>query len=160
MREAIGRPTVALEFLRQLTQCSRSGGPLAENLLIVVIVEGFGFRPPALVAGIAAAAVMYSLAGFVAAVRYDSINEMLFPTIVWITAFSVPILHYAGLWTTPLIYAHPFQAPLVLLKGGFAPLEAWEWAYGVGYSIAWITVGFAWSQRAFQRFVVEAVGGS
>jgi hypothetical protein len=41
VRDAIGRPTVALEFLRQLAQCSRSTAPngrpyLPENLLVFV----------------------------------------------------------------------------------------------------------------------------
>lgn len=41
VRQAIGRPTTALEFLRQLAQCSRSKSPngnpyLTENLLIIV----------------------------------------------------------------------------------------------------------------------------
>ena len=50
VREAIGKPTVALEFLRQLTLCSRSRTPqgrpyLAENLLI--IIEAADFLLPA-----------------------------------------------------------------------------------------------------------------
>lgn len=131
---------------------------LAENLLIVVITARLDFAPLPLVLGIALASALYCLAGFIAVVRYDSINELLFPTIVWVTLFSLPILHYAGLWTSPLVYLHPFQAPLVLLGGAFSPLAGWEWLYGIGYAALWIVAAFVWSARAFRRVVVAAVG--
>lgn len=132
---------------------------LAENSLIVMITAGLDFSPLPLVLGIALASALYCLAGFIAVVRYDSINELLFPTMVWVGLFSLPILHYVGLWTSPLMYLHPFQAPLVLLEGAFHPLARWQWLYGIGYSTLWIGAAFAWSARAFRRFVVAAVGG-
>lgn len=131
---------------------------LVENLVIVLVTAGPLFSPLPLVLGIVSASALYCLAGFVAVVRYDSINELLFPSMVWVTFFSLPILHYAGLWTSPLMYLHPFQAPLVLLGGGFEPLAPWEWAYGIGYSALWIGGSFAWSARDFRRFVAAAVG--
>jgi hypothetical protein len=56
------------------------------------------------------------------------------------------------------MYLHPFQAPLTLLEGAFFPLAGWQWLYGIGYSTLWIGAAFAWSGRAFRRFVVAAVG--
>lgn len=131
---------------------------LAENLFIVVITAGLDFSLVPLMLGIALASALYCLAGFIAVVRYDSINELLFPTIVWTALFSLPILYYAGLTTSPLMYLHPFQAPLILLEGAFVPLAGWQWMYGIGYSALWIGAAFAWSARAFRRFVVAAVG--
>ena len=63
---------------------------LAENLLIVVITAGLDFSPLPLVLGIALASALYCLAGFIAVVRYDSINELLFPTIIWVACFRSP----------------------------------------------------------------------
>jgi fluoroquinolone transport system permease protein len=131
---------------------------LVETVLMVMITAGLGFSPLPLVLGIVLASALYCLAGFIAVVRYDSINELLFPTIAWVALFSLPILHFAGLWTSPLMYLHPFQAPLVLLEGAFLPLAWWQWLYGIGYSALWIGVAFAWSASAFRRFVVAAVG--
>ena len=131
---------------------------LVENLLIVVIAGGLDFSPVPLLLGIVLASILYCLAGFGAAARYESINELLFPTIVWVSVFALPIIDYAGLWSSWLMYLHPFQAPLVLLKGGFVPLAAWEWAYGIGWSAIWIGLGLRWSSRAFQRFVVATAG--
>ena len=90
--------------------------------------------------------------------RYDSINEYLFPSMVYTVFFALPILHYAGLWTSPWIYLHPFQAPLVILKGAVFRLETWEWLYGLLYSIFWIAWTFEWSRRTFRRFVTARVG--
>jgi len=131
---------------------------VAENVLLVVIADGWNFRLVPLVLGMVSASALYCLAGFVAAVRYESINELMFPTVVWVTLFSLPILDYAGVWSSPLMYLHPFQAPLVLLEGAFYPLQPWEWIYGLAYSAFCISLAFVWSQRAFQRFVVARVG--
>lgn len=131
---------------------------ILESVTIVVIANGWAFEPVAFVLGVIFASVLYCLAGFIAVVRYESINEFLFPTMVWVTLFSLPILDYAGVVSTSLMYLHPFQAPLVLLKGAFYPLQSWEWVYGIAYSGLWISLGFVWSRRAFQRFVVARTG--
>jgi fluoroquinolone transport system permease protein len=132
---------------------------IVESIVIVLVTNGLEFRPLPLVVGIVLTATLYCLAGFLAVVRYDSINEFLFPTMIWVTLFSLPILHYAGLWSSPLMYLHPFQAPLVILKGAFNPLRPWEWIYGIGYATLWSSLAFFWSRRAFRRFVVAKSGG-
>lgn len=137
-----------------------TGLSIVEHACIVLATVGTDVSPLPLVLGVALASALYCLAGFMAAVRYGSINELLLPTIVWVAAFSLPILDYAGLWTTRLTFLHPFQAPLVILRGAFVPLEVWEWVYGIGYAGAWIGVGFLWSRRAFRRFVIAAPGAS
>lgn len=134
-----------------------TGLSLAESALIVIIAKGFAVNWAPLLLGVAMAAALYTLFGFAAVVRYRSINELLFPTMVWVTLFSLPILHYADVWSTPLMYAHPFQAPLVLMAGASRDLAAWEWAYGLGCSALWIGLAQLWSERAWQRFVVAPV---
>lgn len=131
---------------------------IAEHVFIALITVGTAFSPLPLVIGVVLASALYCLTGFTAVVRYDSINELMFPTIVWVTLFSLPIVHYAGLWSTPLMYLHPFQAPLVILKGAVSPLQTWEWVYGLGYAALWIALAFLWCRRAFQRFVIAAAG--
>ena len=42
------------------------------------------------------------------------------------------------------------------LPGAVAPLQAWEWLYGLGYSALWIGLAYAWCRHAFQGFVVAA----
>ena len=134
-----------------------TGLSVIENVVIVVLAAGVGFRSLPLVLGIVLASAVYCLLGFVAVARYDAINEYLFPAMLYIAAFALPILHYAGIWETPFMYLHPLQAPLVILEGAIYPLAAWEWAYGVAYSVLWIALAFSWSHRAFRRFVVARV---
>lgn len=136
-----------------------TGLSIVENVAIVAIAYGTGFRPLPLIVGIGLASAIYCLAGFVAVARYDSINEYLFPAMLYTVLFAIPLLHYTGLWTSPIVYLHPFQAPLVILKGAVFPLVAWEWLYGLGYSALWILLTFRWSRRAFARFVTEGPAG-
>ena len=131
---------------------------VVEHVLIALLTVGAAVNFLALVLGVILASILYCLAAFPAVVRYDSINELMFPTMVWITILSLPILHYAGLWETPLMYLHPFQAPLVILKGAVYPLKTWEWVYGIAYAALWIGLAILWCRRTFQRFVVAAAG--
>jgi fluoroquinolone transport system permease protein len=135
-----------------------TGLSILENVALVLLVRGFAFRPLPLVLGIALASAIYCLVGFVAVARYDSINEYLFPSMLYTAAFALPFLHFAGVWRSPLMYLHPFQAPLVILRGMVSPLAPWEWLYGLLYSVLWITLAFTWSRRTFQRFVVTRTG--
>ena len=135
-----------------------TGLSMIECTAIVVLTCGREFHPLPLIVGTVLASAIYCLAGFVAVARYDSINEFLFPSMLWITVMSLPIVHYAGLWNNPLIYLHPLQASLVLLKGTVSPLAPWEWLYGVLYSGLWIVLLHAWGRRTFQRFVVATAG--
>ena len=131
---------------------------VVENLAVVLMTHGPVFRWLPFVAGMAGASVMFCLIGFIVVARYDSINEYLFPTMIYTTLFYLPLLDYTGLWETRWMLLHPLQAPLVLMEGAFYPLQAWEWFYGSVYSTLWIALVFLWSRRTFRRFVVARVG--
>ena len=131
---------------------------LVEQFVIVGSAYGLGFGVGALIAGVALAAILYTLAGFILVARYDSINEYLFPSVFYLTVLSLPLLHYFEIWNTWLMYLHPLQAPLVLLKAAFGPIEPWQWAYGVLYSILWSAVLLHVNRRVFDRFIIAREG--
>lgn len=131
---------------------------LAEALAIVALGYGLGFNVVALAAGVALTAALYCLYGFLVVARYDSINEYLFPSMVYTSVLSLPLLDYFGIWETPLVYLHPVQAPLVLLEAAFRPVAAWEVAYGVLYGGLWVGTMGVLAVRAFGRFVVAREG--
>ena len=131
---------------------------IVEQFVIVWSAYGLGFGVVALIAGTALAAILYTLTGFILVARYDSINEYLFPSVLYVFVLSLPLLHYLDLWDTWFLYLHPFTAPLVLLKAAFAPILPWQWAYGVTYSIAWAVVLLHFDQRIFERFIVVREG--
>ena len=132
---------------------------LVEQVVIVWSAHGGGFAGGPLVAGIVLAAVLYTLVGFLLIARYRSINEFMFPSILFTAVLSLPMLHYFGLWDTWLLYLHPLTAPLVLLKGAFGPVPSWQWAYGLLYSAAWAGLLLLAARRTFDRFIVAREGG-
>ncbi len=131
---------------------------LVEHLVIVGSAYGRGADPFALVAGVLLASVLYSLCGFVSVARYDSINEYLLPSVFYVAAPQLPLLHHLGIWDSWLLYLHPIQAPLVLIRAAFEPTSVWEWVYGLAYSGLAVGVLFRWSQRAFGRFIIAGEG--
>ena len=131
---------------------------ILESLAVTLIIFGFGLNWFTYLLGVVILCAMFALFGFGFVARYDSINTFLFPAIVFTTLLSLPIIDYFALWETPLMLAHPFQAPMLLLKGGFQPIETWELVYGVVYGLVWTAVLFIYSRRAFYRFVVLKQG--
>ena len=131
---------------------------LVEQVVIVWSAHGGGFAGGPLVLGIVLAAILYTLTGFVLVARYRSINEYLFPSVLFTLVLSLPMLHYFGLWDTWLLYLHPFTAPLVLLNAAFRPIPSWQWAYGVFYSAVWAGLLLLAGRQAFERYLVAREG--
>jgi fluoroquinolone transport system permease protein len=127
---------------------------LLENLIIVTLVNGPDFNWFLLVSGIILLGAFNALYAFIVVARYDSINTFLMPAVLYTLVLSIPVLDYFGLVSTPLMYLHPVQASLTLLKGAFQPIPAWQVAYGILYSMAWIGLLYWLSQRAFYRFII------
>jgi fluoroquinolone transport system permease protein len=142
---------------------------VAENVAIVAVFVGpqlgAGVLPLAL--GIALASALFALVGFVAVVRYDSINEFLAPSVLWAGLASLPVYTWLLGWTHPLdwvVWLHPLHGAMVLMQAGLVPAGApagptWlALGYGVAYPALWIAAAGWWSRRAFQRFVVARPG--
>jgi fluoroquinolone transport system permease protein len=129
---------------------------LVENLLIAALFSGFQFALLPMAVGLLLAGAIFSLAGFLVVVRYASINEFLMPSVGYLLLLLLPLLDFFGVIESPLFYAHPLQAALVLMEGAFRPLEGFEWGYALLYSLS-ATAGLFWlCRRAFRRFVVAA----
>jgi fluoroquinolone transport system permease protein len=126
---------------------------LAENLLIAGLFAGFRFALLPVAVGLLFSSAMFTLVGFLAVVRYDSINEFLLPSMPYTLVLMLPMLDFFGLLQSPLFYLHPVQAALVLMEGGFRPLTFLEWSSGFGYSLLGIVLLFVLCRRAFRRFV-------
>ena len=150
-------PLASWEYLVSKT-VSLTALSLLEQIIIVWSAYGMGFGGGPLFSGIVLAAFLYTLTGFLLVARYESINEYLFPSVLFTVAISLPVVGYFGLWDTWLLYLHPFSAPLVLLTGAFRPIPPWQWVYGILYSAAWTGLLLLASRRAFDRFIVTQKG--
>ncbi|MBA2244570.1 MAG: ABC transporter permease [Gemmatimonadetes bacterium] len=129
-----------------------------ENLLIVVLLYGPRFDALLLSLGMVLASLLLTLAGFVAVARYDSINEFLMPSALYSTLLTLPLFPYLAAWEHALLYLHPMQAPLVLMRAAFLPEPLWKVLYGIVYSALWIAVAYRWAERSFHRFVIARAG--
>ncbi|MCH7756289.1 ABC transporter permease, partial [candidate division KSB1 bacterium] len=131
---------------------------ILENVAFVIFVYGFDFKPLLLVLGISLSAAIFCLFGFIAVARYDSINEYLFPSVLYTAVLSLVFLNYFGLWESWLFYLHPLQAPLLLLQNAFNPLKNWQVIYGLLYSALSLGLIFLLSQKMFYRFIIKKEG--
>lgn len=126
---------------------------LIENLIIAALFSRLHFMLLPAVLGLLLAGALFSLTGFVAVVRYDTINEFLLPSMSYILFLMIPLADFFGVIHSPLFYLHPVQAALVLLEGSIRSLSPLEWIYGLGYSSAGVAVLYGLARRAFRRFV-------
>ena len=134
---------------------------LATSESAIVVAGGYGaaFRPLPLFAGLLALSAMLAAFGFAVIARYDSVTDYLLPSALWTIWLSLPLLHYFDVWPHWVLYLVPSQAPLLLLKAGFVPLESWQLAYAAAYSLLWTALFWRWAARSFQRFVIRKEGG-
>ncbi|MCZ6915582.1 MAG: ABC transporter permease [Gemmatimonadetes bacterium] len=132
---------------------------VVESVVITVVAVGMTFRVVPLVAGVVLASGVYSLLGFVAVARYDSINEYLFPSFIITLVLSLPLLPYFGLAESPMWYLHPLRGSLLLMQASVQPVGGGALVYGVAYSLASIALAFLVSRNMFLRFIVAKEGG-
>jgi fluoroquinolone transport system permease protein len=131
---------------------------MVEGILFALIAIGPNFSLLPLIVGGVSACAIYTLIGFVAVLRYDSISEYLFPSCFYLFILCVPFVPLSGLSDGPLFYLHPLQPALSLMKAAFMPVPRWEFIYGVFCSAVWLVPCFAWGLRAFDRFVIAQKG--
>jgi len=133
---------------------------ILENLLITFLIYGLRLNLPILLLGLFLAAALFELFGFAVVIRYDSVNEYIFPAVLYTMLLSLPLIDFLGLWQSPLFYLHPIQAPLLILKAAFEPVPAGQLLYGLAYSSFWIWLLTRLSQHAFYLFITSGKGRS
>ncbi len=122
---------------------------------ITVLVHGPGFNLVWFLLGLGLTAGMFVLIGFVAVARFDSLNAYFLTAIVYLVPLSLPLLDHFAIVESPVFYAFPTQASLVLIGAAFAPTPAWELAYAIGYLSVGTGVAYALAHRAFVVHIVR-----
>ena len=128
---------------------------IAENALILGVFYGVDFDPWKLAAGLASLCAFYTLVGFVTISRFESINAYLIPSGFLVAALLLPMLTHFGVVETRLMYAHPVQPFLSLLRAAFVPVPALELGYAVIGIVLWMTAAYVGARRAYGRLVVR-----
>ena len=74
---------------------------------VAVLVFGVDLDWIPLLAGATLLGAVYVLLGFFAVVRYDSLNEALLPSAVWVTLLLAPVLGHFGVMNESVFFLHP-----------------------------------------------------
>jgi fluoroquinolone transport system permease protein len=129
-----------------------------EASLIVVAITGFAFNWLLLAVALLFLIAIYALYGFFVIVRYDSISEFILPSVLWTLGFSVPLLYLFDLWPSWLVFLHPLQGPVLLMRAAFERIPPWQVGFALVYTSLWVWIAYIFSRRAFHRFVIATPG--
>jgi fluoroquinolone transport system permease protein len=125
-----------------------------------LIVHGVGYRPALLVAGVVLGTLLMLLVGFTSSLPFASVSDWFLAATIPLAVMNLPVLHYSGVWPTPLLYLIPTQGPLLLLGAAFdqVTLTPWQAAYAVVYPAVCLA-GLSWAAKAvFGRYVIARGG--
>ena len=131
---------------------------LVESLVIVALLSGTDARWGLLLPASALLAAIYTMLGFIAIVRHDSINEFLIPSLGYVFALTLPLVGHFGLVDSMVFLPHPMEMALVLMRGAYAPEPVWKLAVALCGLVAWFAAAFLWARARFDRFVVRTAG--
>jgi fluoroquinolone transport system permease protein len=129
-------------------------------VVVATIVHGVGYRPALLVAGVVLGTLLMLLVGFTSSLPFASVSDWFLAATIPLAVMNLPVLHYSGVWPTPLLYLIPTQGPLLLLGAAFdqVTLTPWQAAYAVVYPAVCLA-GLSWAAKAvFGRYVIARGG--
>jgi fluoroquinolone transport system permease protein len=122
-----------------------------QHLALGALLVGLGPGLAVLTLGVVLAAAILALAGFTLAAGRESLGAFLLPAVPWLGLLLAPMLADAVEWRHPLLWLHPLQGPLALMRAAVAPAAPWEPALGLALGLAWAAVAFALARRAYGR---------
>lgn len=109
---------------------------------------GVSFSLLALGGGIIALGLMNTLVGLGQVAPHTSVLSFLVPGAALVGAvMQWPFLGPLGIGPWWIYYVIPTNGPFVLMRGAFAPLAPWQWAYAVGISLVTIVALALWTRR-------------
>ena len=141
-----------------------TGVALVENTVITAIARANGLLPDVewgwILAGSTFSGAVFTLLGFLTVIRYDSLNELMFPMILVTALLQLPAMVCFGMPEYPALYLLPTHGPLLMFQASLEPVPPWKTAYAALYPSAWILLSFLWGRRAFHHFVASGMGKS
>lgn len=121
------------------------GQHLAIGLLLLGPAPGLAW----LAAGVALAAAQLALAGYALAAGSPSLSRLLVAAIPWLALLLAPLIADVFDWRSPLLWLHPLQGPLSLMRAAVAPVERWELGLALALGPAWVGALFALARRSY-----------
>jgi fluoroquinolone transport system permease protein len=124
---------------------------VAQHLAMGLLLVGPAPALLALAAGVALAAAILALAGYAATAGRRAINDFLLPSVPWLALLLAPLVPDVLGWRSPLLWLHPLQGPLVLMRAAVAPTAAWELALALALGLAWTGAALWLARRAYEK---------
>lgn len=130
----------------------------AESLALVIFIFGMDANWLLLLLGVVLSGGLFALLGFIAIVKYDSINEFLLPSVLMVTFLMVPLAPHLGLLDSWLLYLHPLEPGMALMRAAYLETSAAQVMLALIGMVIWIAASFIIARRRFDYFVVRAAG--
>ena len=132
-----------------------------ETVAIVWIVFGAGGSWSFILSGTVALGVIYTGCGAAIGTRYESVNALLLPASVFVTALLLPLLPHFGLAPRLLFLLHPTEPALTLIRAGYRSAAAGDVWFGFVGSVFWSAIAYRWGLRSVARLMrdTRATGG-
>jgi fluoroquinolone transport system permease protein len=130
-----------------------------ETVAVVLIAFGTDGSWALILAGTAALGVIYTGVGAAVGSRYPSVNEMLLPASVVVSALLLPLVPHFGLAPRGLFLVHPIEPALTLIRAGYGAANRGDIAFGVFGSVLWCAVAFLWGRDRVARLMRDTRAG-
>ncbi|QTL97453.1 hypothetical protein GM661_05380 [Iocasia frigidifontis] len=127
---------------------------LLASVIIVIFSYGTIFNCLLLLSGIVLTSFFYVLIGFVAVARFNTVNDYIFSSVLYMILLNYPLFEYLGLYKSYLSYFSPAKASLLLIVGAFTGVEVWQLIYAIAYLIVAIIIVYHFAYKSFYRFFV------
>jgi fluoroquinolone transport system permease protein len=124
---------------------------VAQHLVLGIALTGFGLHLLALLAGVTLACATLALAGFALVAGKDSLGAALLPAVPWLALLLAPMAADVLDWRHPLLWLHPIQGGLVLMRAAVAPAGPAEVGLALVTGLGWAGVAFAVAHARYER---------
>ncbi|MDX2008191.1 MAG: ABC transporter permease [Meiothermus sp.] len=131
---------------------------LLEGLLVLLSAFGPPHSLPLLLLGMLVTSALYTLVGFWLTSRYESLNELLMPSVLATLFLLLPLLGVLGVPWFWLAW-HPLTPALILAQAGAGPLPGGWVLYGLAGAAVWVWLWLWLARGAFDRFVRPGAAG-
>ncbi|KMJ59971.1 hypothetical protein AB685_03760 [Bacillus sp. LL01] len=133
---------------------------LVSSLAILIFVHKVEFQFAPILAGVVLSSIVFTLIGFLLAVRVQTVNQFLLASPLVITVFFLPVVIIFDWWDSVLLKLLPSYAGILLIQGAFQSISWGEVVYAIITLVVWSFVLFLLAVKSFINHVLEKGEGN
>jgi fluoroquinolone transport system permease protein len=116
------------------------------------------FRIILMVISIMFSSILFVFIGFIGVSRVKTLNQYILIIPLFLAPFTLPILNFLDISSSPLFYLIPTQASLILFEATRGSISLFEAIYSVTYLGIWIFTCYYLAGIHFIKFVKRRSG--